>query len=564
MSIFRRLFFLIVLFWVIMLPVSSQTKQETKTNQQFKTVDDFIKLSNQKFAAGSYQEAIRVALQALTAAEKTNIGLDLAKANLQVGKMHYFNQEPSKNTLFYYKKARLYIYANNIDSLKQQINYNIGTVYVEIMEVDSAKFYLKKVFEGKNAFKNYAILSKTYSVLAEMHFKHDPNLPLAKKYVDKALKYGALSNNYQIETFALIKKGIYYNCIKDYNNALICFNKAKEIYEVHNDVEDRMYVYKLIAINKACKANPEIYDAFYKYLDLKDSLFKAESTKKTAEYKVLYETEKKDREIKIKTAEAETQKSRNSIQLLLFLGFIMIIAFVAVFVFFQQKNRQKAKLLMETNRLEKLRFKAVIESEEKERKRIAEELHDGLGQLLSTAKMNVASLDDAVAQSDEEDKVVFQTSLNLIDEAVSEVRNISHNLMPGALIKLGLIPAISDLVKKINTSGKLNVDFDYDPNFEKLNETSEIAIFRIVQEILNNSIKHSQAKNMTIELKKMGTEILLLITDNGIGLDVSNIEKSKGIGWKNIHSRVAMLNGTIDIQSIKNSGTKIRITLNTL
>jgi signal transduction histidine kinase len=136
--------------------------------------------------------------------------------------------------------------------------------------------------------------------------------------------------------------------------------------------------------------------------------------------------------------------------------------------------------------------------------------------------------------------------------------------MPGALIKLGLIPAISDLVKKINTSGKLNVDFDYDPNFEKLNETSEIAIFRIVQEILNNSIKHSQAKNMTIELKKMGTEILLLITDNGIGLDVSNIEKSKGIGWKNIHSRVAMLNGTIDIQSIKNSGTKIRITLNTL
>jgi two-component system NarL family sensor kinase len=376
------------------------------------------------------------------------------------------------------------------------------------------------------------------------------------------LKYGVLSNNYQIETFALIKKGIYYNCIKSYDNALICFNKAKEIYEAHNDVEDRMYVYKLIAINKACKANPEIYDAFYKYLDLKDSLFKAESNKKTAEYKVLYETEKKDREIKLQTAETQNQKNRNSIQLLLFLGLIMTITFVAVFVFFQQKNRQNAKLLLETNRLEKLRFKAVIESEEKERKRIAEELHDGLGQLLSTAKMNVASLDDAVALSDAEDKVVFQTSLSLIDEAVSEVRNISHNLMPGALIKLGLIPAISDLVKKINTSGKMKIDFDYDTNFEKLNETSEIAIFRIVQEILNNSIKHSQAKNMTIELKKMGAEILLLITDNGIGLDVSKIEKSKGIGWKNIHSRVAILNGVIDIQSIKNSGTKIRITLN--
>ncbi|MBV5342494.1 histidine kinase, partial [bacterium] len=83
-------------------------------------------------------------------------------------------------------------------------------------------------------------------------------------------------------------------------------------------------------------------------------------------------------------------------------------------------------------------------------------------------------------------------------------------------------------------------------------------------EILNNSIKHSQAKNMTIELKKMATEIHLQISDDGIGMDVSQIEKSKGIGWKNIHSRVAMLNGDIDIHSIKNSGTKIKITLNTL
>jgi signal transduction histidine kinase len=242
----------------------------------------------------------------------------------------------------------------------------------------------------------------------------------------------------------------------------------------------------------------------------------------------------------------------------------MIITFVAVFVFFQQKNRQKANLMLETNRLEKLRFKAVIESEEKERKRIAEELHDGLGQLLSTAKMNVASLDDAVALSDAEDKVVFQTSLSLIDEAVSEVRNISHNLMPGALIKLGLIPAISDLVKKINTSGKMKIVFDYDPNFEKLNETTEIAIFRIVQEILNNSIKHSQAKNIRVELMKLDNEIRLVITDDGIGIDIAKIENSQGIGWKNIYSRVAMLNGSIDIQSVRDSGTKIKITLNTL
>lgn len=131
---------------------------------QYKNVDELIKISSEKFNAGSYQEAVKVALKALTVAEKLNNGLDLAKANLQVGKMHYFNQKPYDNILYYYKKARFHIYANKYDSLKQQINYNIGVVYIEQNAGDSAKFYLKKVFEEKNTFNNSGIISKTYSV----------------------------------------------------------------------------------------------------------------------------------------------------------------------------------------------------------------------------------------------------------------------------------------------------------------------------------------------------------------------------------------------------------------
>jgi len=536
---------------------------QEKIEKQYKnkTVDELIALSKQKLANGHYQEALGVALTSLTVAEKTKNGIDLARANLQVGKMHYFNHEPTNDILSYFKKARFYIYANHLDSLKQLVNYNIGTVYVEISKIDSAKFYLKKVFEVKNAYSDAAIISKTYSVLAELHFEHEPNLPLAKIYVDKALKYADLSNDTQIKNFALLKKGIYYSCTKEYSNALNCFYKVREQVEAQVDVEGRMYVYLLIAMCKSYQADPGIYTSFLSYLNLKDSVFKAESTKKTAEYKALYETEKKDRELKLKTAEAENQKNRNRIQFLLFLGMFMILTFISILVFFQQKNRQKAKLLLETNRLEKLRFKAVIESEEKERKRIAVELHDGLGQLLSTAKMNVESLDDAVALSDEEDRAIYLTSLSLIDEAVSEVRNISHNLMPGALIKLGLIAAITDLTKKINTSGKIQVVFNFDRDFEKLNETTEIALFRIVQEVLNNSMKHSKAKEIKVELLKRTTEMQLIITDDGIGMDVSNIEKSEGIGWKNIYSHVALLNGEIDIQSNKSFGTKIQITI---
>lgn len=199
------------------------------------------------------------------------------------------------------------------------------------------------------------------------------------------------------------------------------------------------------------------------------------------------------------------------------------------------------------------RMNAIIETEERERKRIAEELHDGLGQLLSTARLNISGVESPLPEKDAQ---LWKNSLALLDEACSEVRSISHNMMPGALIRSGLIEAVNDLANKISDSGKIQVAFNTELE-QRFPETVEIAVYRIVQEILNNMIRHSGADKITIDMEIVNERLQLQIADNGRSFDVSTIASSEGIGWKNIYSRVEILNGEIDVKSEKGKGTSV-------
>jgi len=353
-----------------------------------------------------------------------------------------------------------------------------------------------------------------------------------------------------------------YLTLKNADKALEYISKSYEIAKKLNSKRKLKSVYFLTSqVYQEKQDYKKSLEYYKKFNMIKDSIFTEESARSMAEMQTKYETEKKEQELLLKSEEAKNQRNRNKIQLFLFIGLVLSISFISIFLFYRFKQRQKAKLLLEKTRQEKLRYKAVIESEQKERKRVAQELHDGLGQLLSTTKMNIAGLDEAILNSDNEDKEMYKNSILLIDEAVVEVRNISHNLMPGALIKFGLLSALKDLVKKVNTAGKLKLDFVYDENLGKLSETSEIAIYRIVQEVLNNTIKHSGANSARIEFKRKEKKLFIEISDNGKGMDISKIDESKGIGWKNIYSRVDILNGNIKIISEKGKGTKLFIDL---
>ena len=209
---------------------------------------------------------------------------------------------------------------------------------------------------------------------------------------------------------------------------------------------------------------------------------------------------------------------------------------------------------------EKIRFKSVIEASEQERKRIAGDLHDSINSMLSSAKLNMSGLEDDINKNSKIDKQLLNNSINLIDEAFHEVRNISHNLMPDSLTRLGLIPALKDHIRKINQSHQLKIKLDFPPKpGKRLEEKIEIALFRIIQESLNNIIKHACATHAEIKINKKNSSFTIMIRDNGKGFDTGLLEHNPGIGWKNIYSRIAMINGKIEVNSKPGNGTIIKL-----
>ncbi len=202
---------------------------------------------------------------------------------------------------------------------------------------------------------------------------------------------------------------------------------------------------------------------------------------------------------------------------------------------------------------------AIISGEEKERKRIASNLHDGLGQYLSALRMHMQVIKDNI----ELEK--YENILSLIDSGISEYRSVSHNLIPPVLNKDGLDNALNFMVEKLNTASPIKITYKSNLNELKINDKIEIELYRIVQELVNNSLRHAEAKIINITLKNNKSKMLrIVVEDDGKGFDVKKLMASSidGIGLSNIINRIHMLKGKIQIDSVVNKKTTISININ--
>ena len=205
-------------------------------------------------------------------------------------------------------------------------------------------------------------------------------------------------------------------------------------------------------------------------------------------------------------------------------------------------------------------FNAIVTAQDQERKRIAQDIHDSVGSLLSAAKLKFSSLDEAQSKISEDTRYKFKQAEALLDEAATELRNISHNMMPASLSKLGLVAAINNLLEKISDHSNIRFSLNVYQFEGRLDETTEISIYQILLELINNIVKHSGADKATIEMNKYTSYINLIVEDNGKGFVYDLTKKEKiGIGLTNIISRVGILKGTIDIDSVQDKGTTVII-----
>jgi signal transduction histidine kinase len=202
--------------------------------------------------------------------------------------------------------------------------------------------------------------------------------------------------------------------------------------------------------------------------------------------------------------------------------------------------------------------KAILEAEEKERQRIAKDLHDSVGQMMSAAKLNLSAIENEIPFKDDMQKEAMLRIIKLVDDSCKEVRAVSHNMMPNALLKAGLASAVREFINQIDQK-IIKVNLHSEGLNDRLDINTETVLYRVIQECVNNVIKHAHATQLDISLIRDEEGISTTIEDNGKGFDCTDPTKKNGLGLKNIKARVDYLKGTVDFDSAPGKGTLVAI-----
>ena len=241
-------------------------------------------------------------------------------------------------------------------------------------------------------------------------------------------------------------------------------------------------------------------------------------------------------------------------------GVITSLAF-AIGVFMIQKIFKYMKRVEDSRRLtEKMFLNTIIQTEEKERKRFAKDLHDGLGPLLSTVKMSVSSL--AQMEHDDASREIVENTELVINEAIKSLKEISDNLSPHILNNFGLLRALNNFSNKINIARTIKINLKSNLKDERFDPNVEVVLYRVICELINNTIKHAKAKKIDLSLAKEGDYLTIVYKDDGKGFDVSKVidqPSGTGMGFSNIYSRINSLKGEITVESEQRTGTSVTI-----
>ena len=312
--------------------------------------------------------------------------------------------------------------------------------------------------------------------------------------------------------------------------------KLLRLYIIKGDVEKAMQLYNS-HIERIVKMN------------------EAKMLSTLSENEVKYETEKK--ELRIHSLE----KERRFILFIALLGLVLLVAIIILIVARQKVISQKRKIAeQKIIQLEKekqlIATQALLEGETTERVRLSKDLHDGLGGLLSVTKHKIANMKGSLTIPDDQVEV-FNSALGMLDSSITELRRVAHNLMPESLMRYGLNSAINDFCNSID---KTNYHF-YGVE-KRLDEKIEVAAFRIVNELVNNAIKHANASKIDVQLVQEHERISITVYDDGCGFEPKLIDRTKPGGLNNIESRVLSFNGRLDIFSAPQKGTEISVEFN--
>jgi signal transduction histidine kinase len=247
-------------------------------------------------------------------------------------------------------------------------------------------------------------------------------------------------------------------------------------------------------------------------------------------------------------------------ELYIWMGVITSVVFAVGVYLIQQIFNYMKKVETERRKTEKRFLTAIIQTEEAERTRIAKDLHDGMGPLLSAVKMSVSTLEQLAA--DKQSLTIIRNATETVDEAIRSLKEISDHLSPHVLANFGMIRALANYVQKINQTGQLDIAFQTSLRSERFDENVEVVVYRVASELINNTIQHAQASRAVMAIAHEAGELILDYQDNGIGFEAERAMREntrEGSGLTNIQSRIKSLRGELTVESKPGLGIRVLI-----
>jgi signal transduction histidine kinase len=521
------------------------------------TVKDYSRILNLYFYMGNYPDAMKMVTKGLALAENHNDTVQIARYYNTIGFIYCRQGNTAESGKYYALYLELSKAAK--DSLLMADAYNsIGETRTAGHQYREALPPLFLAYQLYDRLKDTERIAYTSYKISQV-YKQMQHYDQALVYSSRALKNIGMAgccNEYDIAGY-FINGGDIYKDLFRLEDAVKMTRQGLAIAQAirhREDIQDAWYT--LSDIYALQHRWDSAYMYYTLYSALKDSISNENSRKEIEEIHERYTADKKDREIQLQKEQLARQALLKNI--LIFSAFFLIV--VILLLYNQRRLKQRAAYEVRLSQQRNDHFHAVMQAQDNERKRIAQDIHDTLGSILSAAKLNLSALDDRQIPFTAAQHQRYKMSLTLMDEAVTELRNIAHNIMPASLSKIGLPAAVRSVVDNISPSSGLKINYSVYGFEERLPEAMEMSIYRILLELIHNAIKHSEAELLTIQLIRYPRHINIVVEDNGTGFDREIAAgQGKGMGMSNIISRVSYLKGELTVDSQPGAGTTVII-----
>lgn len=549
---------------------------------------------------GQYDSALIFCQKALEQAQidkdSLNIGIGLMNLGATYGFMSNY-----QTAVEYCLRGLKIVEGRKYNTFEMQINDKLQVLYMQMGQYDKAIVFGQKAVQQSRQVKMPYFLAQTLNNLS-MSYSGKRMPEKAEPLLNEALAISKMLGNTNMEASILLNlsevslaTGNYEALKKNSERGHLLSHeigsleseatslKALSIYYLHsnNFSKSRQLLEESIAISKKNNFKKEYASALKIFSNLSFAMGDLDAgekynqqsedilgemiidiiSEKSANLEKKYETEKKDNQLQLQKIQLQRKVTVN--RMLVLSAIILLVISLLSYMTYKQKQKLQQQRIIELETEKQLEAtEAVLKGEEQERTRLAKDLHDGLGGMLSGIKYSLTTMKGNLVMTPENQQA-FERSIDMLDSSIKEMRSVAHNMMPEAVIRFGLNTALNDFCNDINQSGALKVNYQsLGMEDISIDTTVAITLYRILQELLNNVMKHAQARTAIVQITNSNNILSVTFEDDGKGFDTNILKTNKGIGWASVQNRVEFLKGRLDIRSKAGEGTSVQIELN--